>query len=110
MDATCNNGQYFAITDGRWKYIFYPEGGQEQLFDLESDPHEVLDLASSDEHAEQKRALHREMVARHQSRSSGAVQDGKMLETPLRIESEAERRARAWPGYHTENYQVDVRH
>ena len=110
LEATCNNGQYFAITDGRWKYIFYPEGGQEQLFDLESDPQEALDLAPSEEHDEQKRALQGEMVARHQSRSSQAVENGKLLETPLRHESEAERRARAWPGYHTERHPVDVRH
>lgn len=33
-----------SIRDGRWKYIIYPEIGYEQLFDLETDPHELQNL------------------------------------------------------------------
>ena len=29
---------------------------------------------------------------------------------PLKGDTEAERRAKPWPGYHTERYGVDVRH
>jgi arylsulfatase A-like enzyme len=35
-----------ALTDGRLKYIFHARDGEEQLFDLERDPHELQDLAS----------------------------------------------------------------
>ena len=31
----------------RWKYIFFANGGQEQLFDLEKDPHELCNLADA---------------------------------------------------------------
>lgn len=34
-----------ALTDGRRKYIFHARDGEEQFFNLESDPHELADLA-----------------------------------------------------------------
>ncbi len=36
-----------ALTDGRTKYIFHARDGEEQLFDLAKDPHELNDLAAS---------------------------------------------------------------
>lgn len=35
------------LTDGRYKYIWRPCTGQEQLFDLENDPHELSDLSAT---------------------------------------------------------------
>jgi arylsulfatase A-like enzyme len=32
------------VTDGRWKYLYYPEGPAEQLFDLATDPRDLTDL------------------------------------------------------------------
>jgi arylsulfatase len=40
-----------ALTDGRWKYIFHARDGQQQLFDLHADPHELRDLAGETQHA-----------------------------------------------------------
>jgi arylsulfatase A-like enzyme len=34
-----------AMTDGKWKYIFHAQDGEEQLFHLSEDPHELQDLA-----------------------------------------------------------------
>ena len=34
-----------AVTDGRWKYCVYPRIGHRQLFDLASDPAELINLA-----------------------------------------------------------------
>jgi arylsulfatase A-like enzyme len=34
------------LTDGRWKYIWFPATGREQLFELSSDPDELRDLAA----------------------------------------------------------------
>jgi arylsulfatase A-like enzyme len=39
------------ICDRRWKYIFYPKAGREQLFDLERDPDETNDLSRDPRHA-----------------------------------------------------------
>lgn len=41
-----------AVTDGRWKCIEYPVAGKMQLFDLESDPGEMVNLAELPERAE----------------------------------------------------------
>lgn len=40
-----------AVRDGRWKLIRYPQVDVTQLFDLQSDPHELRDLASDAAHA-----------------------------------------------------------
>jgi arylsulfatase A-like enzyme len=36
---------FHALTDGHFKYIWRPEDGSEQLFDLDRDPHEEHDLS-----------------------------------------------------------------
>ncbi len=42
----------------RWKYIFFANGGQEQLFDLQEDPHELCNRVDSErDTAEQMRQL-----------------------------------------------------
>ncbi len=103
---------YWAITDGRWKYIWYPEGSVEQLFDVLTDPQETSNLAARPEHAPEKSRLLAEMIRRHEARGSRAVQDGRMASQPLVTEgdSERERRARMWAGLHTEYIKHDVQH
>jgi len=39
---------WVALTDGRYKYIYFTLTGQQQLFDLENDPYELNDLASEE--------------------------------------------------------------
>src|SRR5205823_4140660 len=39
---------FHAVTDGRFKYIWRPLDGSEQLFDLNRDPHEEHDLAKDE--------------------------------------------------------------
>lgn len=43
---------HFFITDGKVKYIWFMKTGKEMLFDLESDPHESVNLVSDSEHKE----------------------------------------------------------
>ncbi|MFM9965668.1 MAG: sulfatase/phosphatase domain-containing protein, partial [Planctomycetaceae bacterium] len=40
-----------AIRDDRWKLIRYPHIDKTQLFDLQTDPHEITNLADKPEHA-----------------------------------------------------------
>ena len=40
-----------AICDSRWKLIRYPQVDRTQLFDLQNDPHEAVNLAGKPEHA-----------------------------------------------------------
>ena len=50
----CNEGAMATrmIHDGRYKLIYYSAGNVRQLFDLESDPQEMHNLATEDSHAE----------------------------------------------------------
>jgi len=45
--STCYwaENQWTGVTDGRFKYVYYAPTGQQQLFDLEADPHELHDLS-----------------------------------------------------------------
>ncbi|MFT7669365.1 MAG: arylsulfatase A-like enzyme [Planctomycetota bacterium] len=50
-----------AVTDGRWKLIRYPAIDMTQLFDLASDPDELLNLAGRPEHGKRVAELWKEL-------------------------------------------------
>ncbi len=102
--------QYAAITDGRWKYIWYSEGGTEQLFDLQTDPKELRNMAGSGQHGDQLTRLRDQVIRRQQERNSPLVENGRLVARPVEEDSVTDRRNRSWPGYHTEHYDKDVRH
>lgn len=111
LDATSEpNNQQIAITDGRWKYLWFPQGGEEQLFDIESDPQERHDLAGSAEFAGERDRLRKELIRRHAELGTPYVANGDLAVFDLPDETEASRRNRSWPGYHTEHFEKDVRH
>lgn len=67
-----------ALTDGKWKYIFHAPTGEEQMFHLTEDPHELNDLGKSADHA-QTLALWRQRMIDHLSeRGELWVKDGKL--------------------------------
>ncbi len=101
---------YLGITDGDFKYIWYTEGPSEQLFDLRNDPKELKNLAASQSFASEKRRLREELLRRQKERGGIFMKDGDLLSLPPRNDTEKERRSNPWPGYHTELYNVDVRH
>jgi arylsulfatase len=101
---------YLAVTDGRWKYIWYPEGGQQQLFDLATDPTELHDLHAEAATEPTLARLHDTLVESLASQGSPWSRHGRLVEVPIRHDTEAERRRHGWPGYHTETYNADVRH
>jgi arylsulfatase A-like enzyme len=100
MAGTPHAPDYLAVTDGRWKYIWYPEGGTEQLFDLASDPHELTDLAIDATHEHRMAELRNELISRQ----------GELVTRPREPDSTTDRRNHSWPGYHTEHHNIDVRH
>jgi arylsulfatase A-like enzyme len=45
---TAGHSMGLGVTDGRWKYLYYPQGACEQLFDLQEDPGEQHDRAETE--------------------------------------------------------------
>ncbi len=105
-----NPPSHISVTDGRWKYMWYPEGPAEQLFDLQTDPQELKNLAGPQEHNSRRAHLREALMERVAAYEPKWVEDGELVSVPPRGDSVRDRRNRAWPGYHTDEYEVDVRH
>lgn len=63
------------LTDGRWKYIWFPRLGTEQLFHLDSDPAECADLAADPVHADVLRRWQMALVQVLAPREAGLTED-----------------------------------
>jgi arylsulfatase len=82
------------LTDGKWKYIFHAHSGEEQLFHLKEDPHELRDLAADPGNAETL-LLWRDRLAAHlEERGDRWVQDGR-----LKIRQQSLMLSPNFPGY-----------
>jgi arylsulfatase A-like enzyme len=69
---------FHALTDGRWKYIWRPLDGAEQLFDLRADPREEHDLSKHADHRATLETWRSRLVARLAGRPEG-FSDGARL-------------------------------
>jgi arylsulfatase len=69
---------FHALTDGRFKYIWRPTDGTEQLFDLEKDRHEEHDLAGNAAHRETLKYWRATLTKRLLNRPEG-FSDGERL-------------------------------
>jgi arylsulfatase A-like enzyme len=67
-----------AFTDGRVKYIYHAFHGQEQLFDLQKDPHELNDLAGDPAHEPELRRWRQRMVEHLAIRGDRWVKNGRL--------------------------------
>ena len=96
---------YVAITDGHWKYIYYPEGAMEQLFNLDEDPDETTNRIRNTEVTDAATRLRTELVRIHRRHDSG------MLEGDwFPVRDVEQRAARRLYSFHTEYFDGDVRH
>jgi arylsulfatase A-like enzyme len=71
-----------AMTDGRQKYIFHARKGEEQLFNLVNDPHELRDLASEPSHSESLLLWRRRLTNHLAERGEQFVKNGKLVLRP----------------------------
>ncbi|MFO7776188.1 MAG: sulfatase-like hydrolase/transferase [Candidatus Hydrogenedentota bacterium] len=69
---------FHALTDGRRKYIWRPNDGSEQLFDLDEDPREEHDLAQSADHETLLQQWRETLIERLEPRPEG-FSDGEQL-------------------------------
>jgi arylsulfatase len=70
------------LTDGKWKYIFHAHSGEEQLFHLEDDRRELLDLAAAPEHKETLLLWRGRLVDHLSERGDQWVQEGNLMLRP----------------------------
>ena len=101
---------YLAVTDGQWKYIWYPEGPSEQFFDVVNDPTESRDLSREAAVEPHRSKMRDRLIAELQRTAPRWVTDDGLIRIPRRGDTVADRRNQAWPGLHTEYYPVDVKH
>lgn len=74
------NSGYVALTDGRYKYIWFYNKGREQLFDLQADPYENRDLHAQAEQAGRMDFFRKRMAEHLRERGDNWVSpDGKLL-------------------------------
>ena len=78
--APCYSEQqaYHMLTDGKWKYIWRPTDGSEQLFDLTTDPEERHDAASETVDAAELTAWRARLIEHLKDRPEGFT-DGDQL-------------------------------
>ena len=78
--ATCYSADNYwcALTDGKMKYIWFIHTGEEQLFDLSSDPGEQKNLSGNSRYADRLVEMRKAMVDHLQERGTDFVKDGKL--------------------------------
>lgn len=74
-----------ALTDGRQKYIYHAQNGEEQLFDLAADPHELNDLASDAANTDTLRLWRSRMIGHLAHRGDAWVRNGRLVPRPQPI-------------------------
>jgi hypothetical protein len=67
-----------ALTDGKFKYIYYALDGREELFDLTNDPCELRNLAAVPAHSDMLLQWRRRMVEHFSERGEPFLRDGKL--------------------------------
>ncbi len=73
------------IHEGRYKLIYYPVGNHRQLFDLETDPDEMNDLASESTHSAMLEGLTERLVAQLYGGDQSWVQNGALVGKPDKV-------------------------
>src|SRR5690625_164468 len=69
---------YHYITDGKEKYIWFSRTGEEQFFDLEKDPQELVNLASSSDYVDHVELRRNQLIHELTGREEGYT-DGERL-------------------------------
>lgn len=72
------------VSDGRYKLIYYPVGNYSMLFDLESDPHEMQNLAKDKAHAETVERLTALLVPELYGGDESWAVNGKLVGLPVK--------------------------
>ena len=79
--ATCysQDNYWAALTDGKWKYIWFFRTGKEQLFNLKNDPGEITDLSGKSEFNNELITWRKNMVIHLGERGDSFVKNGELV-------------------------------
>ena len=72
------------IHNGRYKLIYYAVGNHRQLFDLQEDPNELVDLSTSANHAQIVHNLSEILISQLYGGDEAWLQDGQLVGRPNR--------------------------
>lgn len=109
--AYFGDGDYFYLINDEYKYIYYLEDGKEQLFDIVNDREDLFDLSTDERYTATMQALKAALIKKHQEMNSEYVENDDFVRFPGKSnDTERERRADSWPGFHTDKYPIDVLH
>ena len=78
-----DDGASRMLHDGRYKLIWYPAGNHLQLFDLESDPQEQVNLATQAEHKTHVSRLSAELIRHLNGDDLQWVREGRLIGYPF---------------------------
>jgi len=104
------NVRLAAITDGRWKFHWFPEGARAQLFDLAHDPLEENDLSSLSTAAEDLDRMKNALISHLAAHHSNYVENGALVSEPVVEFEDSELLASEGMGLSTDRKPHDVRH
>lgn len=77
--AYWSTNYWMALTDGKIKYVWFRVSGEEQLFDLVSDPYEQKNLVSESKYSQKLKDLRNAMVEHLSVRGDEWVKDGELV-------------------------------
>lgn len=80
METIGSGMQY--LTDGRYKYIWYPALGLEQFFDLKQDPQELDNLAGNPNYGDMITLWRKRLIKKLEGREEKFVVNGELVKLP----------------------------
>ncbi len=86
----------YCINDGHHKYLWFAEGGIEQLFDLATDPNDLHDLSDTPEGKPVCETLRTSLVSALESMDDEHAREGRLVSHPAEIDETALRAEKAW--------------
>ena len=107
------DANHIGVTDGRWKYLYFPEGPCEQLFDLARDPLEQADQSGLADAGAVRDRMRQAMLAEHRQWRTAYVRNEALIQQPalekLRADAARSNRLKFF-GFRNDEADADTRH
>jgi arylsulfatase A-like enzyme len=98
-------GELHGLLSGQWKYAFADTTEEELLFNLESDPEELTNLAEQSKHKAERDRLHNTLMEHLKATDHPCMESGEFQHRPVPAANRG-----VWPGHHSIGVPSDVLH